>query len=185
MFAERGYRQALMREVAERAGVAEMTLFRHFATKAELFEVAVLDPAQAAIDDYVTRRHAHTSNDLELYARVTDFYSGLISPSDVDDRPMRALAAALSSHDSKPEMPPELRHRMDSLLDSLEALFRQRIPVHGFAIDPHIAVRLLVGMALSVSLRDSLFPAGKEPARDVLVAELAKLTVWGLRGKPH
>jgi AcrR family transcriptional regulator len=45
VFAEKGYRAATTREIAARAGVAELTLFRRFSSKQGLFE-ALLEQAQ-------------------------------------------------------------------------------------------------------------------------------------------
>jgi AcrR family transcriptional regulator len=47
VFADKGYRAATTREIAARAGVAEVTLFRHFSSKQGLFE-ALLEQAQPA-----------------------------------------------------------------------------------------------------------------------------------------
>jgi AcrR family transcriptional regulator len=47
VFAEKGYRAATTREIAARAGVAELTLFRHFSSKQGLFDV-LLERAQPA-----------------------------------------------------------------------------------------------------------------------------------------
>src|SRR5262249_29874421 len=47
VFAERGYQASTTREIAARAGVAELTLFRHFNSKQGLFE-ALLELAQPA-----------------------------------------------------------------------------------------------------------------------------------------
>jgi AcrR family transcriptional regulator len=47
VFAEKGYQAATTREIAARAGVAELTLFRHFSSKQGLFE-ALLALAQPA-----------------------------------------------------------------------------------------------------------------------------------------
>ncbi|MFC7471582.1 helix-turn-helix domain-containing protein [Actinomadura keratinilytica] len=48
MFAAQGYDATTTAAVAERAGVSEMTLFRHFATKEALLLEDAFDPAVAA-----------------------------------------------------------------------------------------------------------------------------------------
>ncbi|MFT4296765.1 MAG: helix-turn-helix domain-containing protein [Micropruina sp.] len=47
LFAERGYEATTTAQVAERAGVSEMTLFRHFATKEALLLADPFDPLMA------------------------------------------------------------------------------------------------------------------------------------------
>ena len=51
VFGSKGYESASTAEIAKTAGVAHALLFRHFGTKAELFEQAVFEPFQAAIAD--------------------------------------------------------------------------------------------------------------------------------------
>ena len=47
------------------------------------------------------------------------------------------------------------------------------------------AVRLIVGMALSVTVHsDWLFAGHEPPSPSQLVDQLTRLTVWGLRGRP-
>ena len=52
--AEGGYARASTRAIAERAGVAEGTIYRHFADKTALFFAAALEP-NAALLDWVDR----------------------------------------------------------------------------------------------------------------------------------
>jgi len=59
LLAERGYRGATTRRIAERAGVAEVTLFRRFGSKARLLAEAVRR-AGAAFEEVA----AHPSGDL-------------------------------------------------------------------------------------------------------------------------
>ncbi len=47
LFAERGYEATATAQVAERAGVSEMTLFRHFSTKEALLLTDPFDPLMA------------------------------------------------------------------------------------------------------------------------------------------
>lgn len=47
LFAERGYEQTGTAQIAERAGVSEMTLFRHFRTKEALLLADPFDPLMA------------------------------------------------------------------------------------------------------------------------------------------
>src|SRR5438045_8513547 len=62
-FAAQGYARASTRDIAVKAGVSEALLFRHFGTKAKLFELAILDPFQGFMDDYVDGRPADLTDD--------------------------------------------------------------------------------------------------------------------------
>lgn len=56
LFAEQGYDTATTAQIAERAGVSEMTLFRHFSTKEKLLLADPFDPLMA---EAVRARPAH------------------------------------------------------------------------------------------------------------------------------
>jgi len=50
VFADRGYAQALVQEIAERAGVAKPTVYNHFTDKETLFRASLTAVAQAVMD---------------------------------------------------------------------------------------------------------------------------------------
>ena len=52
VFAARGYGGATTAEIAAAAGVAESALFRHFATKSELFATAALVPFTEFVSEF-------------------------------------------------------------------------------------------------------------------------------------
>ena len=55
VFAERGYAGASTKEIARRAEVTEVLLFRHFGSKAGLFDEAVLDTFEGFVDGWASR----------------------------------------------------------------------------------------------------------------------------------
>src|SRR4051812_27460526 len=55
VFGERGFEAATTLEIAKRAGVAHALLFRHFGTKAELFEQAVFSPFEAGLGEILAQ----------------------------------------------------------------------------------------------------------------------------------
>jgi AcrR family transcriptional regulator len=66
-FLASGYNGARTRDIAERAGVAEALLYRHFASKEALFEEAIVAPLEAWLDllpDYAATI-VETTEDLE------------------------------------------------------------------------------------------------------------------------
>jgi len=77
LFAEKGFAATSTKEIAERASVTEPMLFRHFGSKAGLFEEAVLAPFNDFIsrftDDWANRPHGV----LGPVQEARDFYRGL------------------------------------------------------------------------------------------------------------
>src|SRR4051794_27494329 len=53
LFGERGYQGTTTKDLAEAAGVAEKTLFRHFPSKGAIFKDAVITPFHTFVSDYI------------------------------------------------------------------------------------------------------------------------------------
>lgn len=53
VFSKRGYARATTREIAETAGVAEGTIYRHFPDKRELFRSALAAASPTALEEFV------------------------------------------------------------------------------------------------------------------------------------
>ena len=51
VFALRGFRGARTKEIADKAGVSEALLYRHFGSKAGLFEEAILEPVNSFVGE--------------------------------------------------------------------------------------------------------------------------------------
>jgi len=58
VFLEQGLNGARTRTIAEQAGITEAVLYRHFESKEEIFEAAVLEPLRAMLDDLLERSRA-------------------------------------------------------------------------------------------------------------------------------
>jgi AcrR family transcriptional regulator len=82
LFAARGYAGATTHDIACEAGVSEALVFRHFGTKAHLFERAVIDPINEFVSGYVEQwtarpRGEHTVERV-AFAYVDGFYRLLL-----------------------------------------------------------------------------------------------------------
>jgi AcrR family transcriptional regulator len=63
VFLEQGLNGARTRTIAEQAGITEAVLYRHFESKEEIFEAAVLEPLRALLDDLLERSRALLAGD--------------------------------------------------------------------------------------------------------------------------
>ncbi|WP_166462784.1 TetR/AcrR family transcriptional regulator [Amycolatopsis acidicola] len=183
LFSERGYRGATTLDVAASANVAERTIFRHFPTKAALFREAAIEPVeriiQGFIDDWGGRQHGV----LDLRTEVHQFYERMFQFGEQDRRLLISMLAALFFEDPERELFPELAHTLGPLLDALEKVFEVEARDRGFTLDPAVAPRLIVGMALGVTVHgDWLFPGREPPPVDVIITQLTELTTSGLTG---
>jgi AcrR family transcriptional regulator len=110
VLAERGFRGATTRLIAERAGVAELTLFRHFGSKVALLREAVRSLPSSASPLLTT---SHPSDDVALdlrtllqsYVEVLRYKDGLVlrllpdlirHPELVPERPNPGVANAIA-----------------------------------------------------------------------------------------
>lgn len=178
LFAAKGYAGASTREIADKAGVSEALLFRHFGTKAKLFERAILDPINEFIHSYVEEWKAQppTSHTAEAvsYAFVDGVYRMLSEH--------RELVLALVTAQAYESIDGLAASPLDGLLEELEQLAAAEADARGYRFDVPVTVRLVVGMVMSAALLDNwLFPAGRRrPSRLRIVNEMVALMVHGL-----
>ena len=183
MFAQHGYRGTTTRQIAASAGVAEPTLFRHFPSKAELFDVAVIAPVQEFMQEFVARREGRPYGSRDPVEATRDFYGELYDELDRDAPLLVALVAALAFDESDTELAAQVRPTLQGLLTGLDEHFTREFENRGFNVDARIGLRVMFGMVLGVVVHnDWLFAADQRPSRDALVEEMTRLTVFGLTG---
>jgi len=179
LFAAKGYAGASTRDIAVKAGVSEALLFRHFGTKAKLFERAILDPINDFIHEYVEQWRARTAADHTpegiSFAYVDGFYR-LLS----ENRELVLALVTAQAYESIKEL--NEASPLSRLMDELEQVARREAELRGFEFDVHIATRLVAGMVMSMALLDEwLFPTGKRrPSRQRIVNEMVAFMVHGL-----
>jgi len=163
LFSERGFRGTTTKEIAQAAGVSEAMVFRHFATKEELY---------AAILDHKACSH----NNFEPAAMAADAISRK------DDRGVfESLArGALDHHQQDPEFQRLLLHSALEKHELAQMFFDEFVlKVYEFLgsyirerqregalieIDPAIVVRAFIGMVMHHSLNNNLW----DPKRRLL-----------------
>jgi AcrR family transcriptional regulator len=179
LFAAKGYAGASTRDIALKAGVSEALLFRHFGTKAKLFERAILDPINDFIHDYVEQWRARSAADHTpegiSFAYVDGFYR-LLS----ENRELVLALVTAQAYESIKEL--NEASPLSRLMDELEQVAGREAELRGYEFDVHIATRLVAGMVMSMALLDEwLFPTGKRrPSRQRIVNEMVAFMIHGL-----
>lgn len=179
LFAAKGYAGASTRDIATQAGVSEALLFRHFGTKAKLFERAILDPINDFIHQYVEQWRARTAADHTpegiSFAYVDGFYR-LLS----ENRELVLALVTAQAYESIKEL--NEASPLSRLMDELEQVAGREAELRGFKFDVHISTRLVAGMVMSMALLDEwLFPSGKRrPSRQRIVNEMVAFMLHGL-----
>lgn len=173
-FAERGFAGAATRQIAAAAGVNEVTLFRHFGTKAALYEETVrrnsaLPGMAAAIQSQMTGDYRQ---DLQILAR--HFLGFMLT------RRKEILSSLCEA-----ERLPELRKLVGSIpaqqRQALSGYLRSQIQ-RGVVreMDTEMAAQALLGMFLAYAISLSMLPEEltQQPPEDV-VAQFLDIFIRG------
>ena len=188
VFGSKGYESASTSEIAKTAGVAHALLFRHFGTKAELFEQAVFEPFQAAIAD-VLRQWSTYGHEPHSPAVSSADYVELVYTF-LRENALLVAALAATPHygervhgvDADRDGDPSLSRLMDAVSTALET----EAGVHGWGgIDIPIAARVAFCAVLGLTVFDSwVFPRGiRHPGERRIKNELASFLAAGLGGR--
>ena len=179
LFADKGYAGASTRDIALKAGVSEALLFRHFGTKAKLFERAILDPINEFVHNYVDEWQARSAADHTPEGISTAFVDGFYRLLSENRDLVLALVTA-QAYESIQEL--NEASPLSRLLDELEAVAAREAELRGFQFDVQISTRLVAGMVMAMALLDEwLFPSGKRrPSRQRITNEMVAFIVHGL-----
>ena len=163
LFSERGFRGTTTREIAQAAGVSEAMVFRHFATKEELY-AAILDHKACSDDKFEPEAMAADAIKRKDDRAVFEALAlGALNHHEKDPDFQRLLLhSALEKHELAQMFFDEFVRRVYEFLGSY-IRERQR---EGALIemDPAIVVRCFIGMVMHHSLNNNLW----DPKRRLL-----------------
>jgi len=156
LFSQKGFRGTTTKEIAQAAGVSEAMVFRHFATKQELYSAILdhkacasgrFDPAEMAADPIERKDDPAVFESLAL---------GALNHHENDPEFQRLLLhSALEKHElAQMFFDTIVRHVYDFLGNYI------RVRQHDGAfieIDPAIVVRCFIGMVMHHSLNNNLW----------------------------
>jgi TetR/AcrR family transcriptional regulator len=164
LFAGKGFRGTTTKEIAQAAGVSEAIIFRHFATKEELYS-AILDHKACAgggLDDI-----CNTVSDAVESKDDRAVFEGLaltlLEHHEEDTEFMRLLShAALEGHELTQMF---WERNVLQMYEFLGSYIRERQREGAFRqMEPKIAVRAFLGMIIHHSVNNNLW----DPKRSVL-----------------
>lgn len=176
VFAEKGYADATTKEIAQRAGVTEPMLFRHYGSKAGLFQEAAVAPFAEYMTEYCSkweRRGLNESDEGEVRLFYTGLYQGFLQRREL-------LAVALASEPAAGARGPIGQIVQDAMdrIATLQARERDNRGLPQAPYDFPIMIRLMFGLVLSVGLHGEwLFGADLDEGR--ILDEMARLTIYG------
>ena len=182
LFAEHGYHAVTTKELCQRAGVAETTLFRHFGSKAELFGATVAEPFTAFIDEWAAS-WADFPPDAPLEELARRLVTGLYDLVSGNRELLQQLVVARIQRDGTfEELIEDITARIAGALRNVQDAGTRMAAVRGVkGLDPPATIRAIAGMIFgSVLLDDWVDSAGtRRPGRERFIRELTALTAHG------
>jgi AcrR family transcriptional regulator len=181
LFAANGFRGTSTREIADRAGVAEVLLFRNFGSKADLYSTAVVLPLTAFLEDWISSNTWDWDQaDTEVLQR--EFIDKLYRVAK-DNRGLIVSYLAMSVFE--PDLVAGLEHskQLDDVLDRLAGMAGGQLTRLGRSAhsNPRVGTRAVIGMVLSMALFEDL---GIRASRDEVIDEMTQLVLHGALHRP-
>lgn len=184
LFAQRGYAGTTTRAIAERAGVANSLLHRHFAGKAQLFEEAVFDPFARYIEQVVLDWEERSPLKRTLEDECRFFVTGLFDALDENRRLVLALIAGdVYENDLRSFTSDQHDTPIERLLGRLEEVTDTEIRGRGLEPVGDVAgtVRLTFGMVLSAAVLPRwIMPTSPGLSRDQLIEQMVGFMLHGI-----
>ena len=170
VFTEQGYAGATTRAIANRAGVNEVTIFRQFGSKANLFKEAVFQPFDRYLTEFIQRELTGTGAASKPLAKTWRRFTGdLFVLLDQNSALLNALIVACN-YDSGEIFGVHDLTSLDRYFEHATEALKQFGDEPAEKIrDPEVIARLVFGMVSSVALfRGWLFPENVAPMEKVI-----------------
>jgi AcrR family transcriptional regulator len=188
LFAANGYAGTSTRQIAQHAGVHESLFYRHFRTKANLFDAAVVEPVR----EFVTRYVEEWADRKELTAPAeipaAEFIGGLYDLARKHRTLLMALLSAHAFHDEAFTNGDRTASApLTDVLVGLREFVETAAEQNDFSwLDASLAIRYTIDFVIAVAVLDELlFPADtKRLSRDDTVRELIGFVIHGI-GHPR
>jgi AcrR family transcriptional regulator len=186
LFGERGYAGTSTRDIAERAGVTEPMLFRHFGSKANLFQEAAVTPFVQFMDRYTADYRAREHGRLSAEQEGRRLFEGLLAALHEQRGPLMALMSAGRFDPVAADVAEQVRGAFAQVIELFEQVVATESTERGFT-DPDLpaAVRAMFAMVLSTALHhDWMALPGRPDDQDRMLTAMTRMAVRGLGAGP-
>ena len=176
VFTEDGYSGASLRQIAQRADTTQAMLYRHFSSKAALFEASVLEPFSRFVTELNQQWSGANDSALPNDRLIESFTTQVYDFASTHRRMMLTLISAAAFDDEAlGDLPAQFAVIINRVVAQTAA---QRADRGWDAIDTEVAVPVALAMMISTTLLERWFFAADEtrPSRERIVTELVE---WG------
>ncbi|HEY2100282.1 MAG: hypothetical protein QOI50_3099 [Pseudonocardiales bacterium] len=188
LFEQQGYQATTTQQIVALAQVDAPTLYRHFASKVELFEVAILGSFKEFLASYFDEWRAAppgTGAPDELIGRFVEGFFAVIEPHRGS---IRLLLSASQDSDELGVLAREVARQLSEGLISIREILVDEAREQGYRgiHTPDATIAAATGMVLSMTLfEDWVFPAGALPSRAERIEEITALLLHGIAHRPR
>jgi AcrR family transcriptional regulator len=187
LFAENGYRATTTKEICLLAGIAEPTLYRNFGSKADLFEMTIVEPFTEFIDGWITSWRVFSANS-SVQDLAESLVSGLFTLVREDRRLFQELMEARADpnndlHGSAVVISTRIRKGLRAVQDVGLEIADERHLTH---LDPPATITSVAAMVIgAVMLEDWIVPVGvRRPSQARMIHEITMMITHGITGRP-
>lgn len=184
-FGQYGYSATTTSGIAQRAGVSEPMIYRHFGSKEALFDAAVLTPFTEFLAQHLTEWQQRKPGSRPAVEEAEQLFNDLIRLFMEARDIARPLLAVYQFENPSGA----LKRRLEKSMREVVTLVEQRASSEAatreyVGVDMPALARIMVGVCFSLVTFPRLFDMDQLP-RTRLVRELARLTMHGVEFRNH
>jgi AcrR family transcriptional regulator len=183
MFGQQGFTNTAVKDVAVRAGVAEIVVYRIFGTKAQLFEEVIFGQLVEAIVGWLDR---WSDGEAGSWESGRAYIEGVYRMVSVNRGQILALLAA-EAFEPAFSGPRATSSPINQALQRIESLVGREVEARGWrSVDVELATRITFSMIFSIAMfPDTLLPLGADrPDSDRIIDEMTAFMIYGVSARP-
>lgn len=180
LFNQRGYAGATTREIADRANVSEVLIFRSFGSKPALFHAAMVQPFIEFVDAFVAARESRPSTEPDDSEALTREFVGELYDLCRSHRALAAMLFAADVHTESDLAESGVLEDVRNQLERLVSLGQDEMKTRGMSIKRQdLATRTTIAMVAGMATFGTWFFGARRPSRKAIVDELTKAVLYG------
>lgn len=182
LFEEQGYEATTTQQIVDRAQVDAPALYRHFASKAELFEATMLGTLKGFLDQYFAYSSLTAPGVRDPEELIRQFVAGFYDLMREHRESMRLLMAA-TPRSPLGNVAREVSTQFTEGLITLRKIIAKESDGQGYPgiTNPDATAAAVTGMVLSLAIFDDwVFPTNGQPSRDAQINEITTVMLHGL-----